>query len=146
MATGLMMVGMTASAGHASACTNIWNWMQPPFDTEHIQPAGQQLEGTTGPAQCGTSLLISGARSSHCAYPFEYRADVAQQVFDDLAQLMTHCVGPEVPEQTGKNGVNHPDSYDQKTFQADNGSISLSLKDKGNLNQTYIFLRFDAMP
>lgn len=142
---GAMFVGLTVSAAQASQCTHIRSWLALSFDTEHIQPMGQRLDGTTGAAICGNSMMMSGMRSRHCAWPFAFRADAARQVFEDLTKLIAQCVGPQTISK-GKGRVNHPDSYDQRTFQTDTGTVSLSLKDKGNLGETYIFLRFDVVP
>jgi hypothetical protein len=37
--------------------------------------------------------------------------------------------------------VNHPDAYDLRLFRLDGAEFAVSLKDKGALQQTLVFLR-----
>ena len=46
--------------------------------------------------------------------------------------------GPAGPDAR----VNHPDSYDLREWIADSGTWSVSVKDKGALGQTLVFLRY----
>ena len=98
-----------------------------------------------GPAQCGSSLAISGAKSVHCAWPFAYRAAAALDGFDQLVEQVEGCLGGS-GDGIGDQSVNHPDSYDLREFKIEGGSVAVSLKDKGALQQTYIFLRAEHQP
>ena len=40
--------------------------------------------------------------------------------------------------------VNHPDSYDLRQYAWEGGVVSLSLKDKGALGATMVFLRMQG--
>ena len=59
-------------------------------------------------------------------------------VFEDFLHRVSDCGAPIV--QTGPL-VSHPDSYHLRQFQVDEKTVSVSLKDKGALAQTYVFLR-----
>lgn len=87
---------------------------------------------------CQTSIALGGATSTHCAWGFAYRSVAATMVFDDFLNRVSAC-GPAIP-QTGPE-VSHPDSYDLRQFQVGDKTVSVSLKDKGALSQTYDFLR-----
>jgi hypothetical protein len=87
---------------------------------------------------CQTSIALGGATSAHCAWGFAYRSVASQQVFEDFLNRIAACGTPIT--QTGPE-VSHPDSYDLRQFQVDGKTVSVSLKDKGALAQTYVFLR-----
>ena len=90
--------------------------------------------------ECGASTFMSGVRSAHCAWSFSYRSRDATQAFQSLSQSLATCGDLVVPKKAAK-GVNHPDSFEQHLFKVDGGYVSVSLKDKGALQQTYVFLR-----
>lgn len=87
---------------------------------------------------CQTSIALGGAKSVHCAWGFAYRSAAATMVFEDVLTRIAACGTPI--DQTGPE-VSHPDSYDLRQFQVDDKTVSVSLKDKGALAQTYVFLR-----
>ncbi|WP_299288665.1 hypothetical protein [uncultured Tateyamaria sp.] len=87
---------------------------------------------------CSTSLDLTGARALNCRWPFDYRAQAATDAFTELLDATAQCLDTDgVTDQ----GVNHPDSYDLRTFTTDTAQVSVSIKDKGALQQTFIFLR-----
>ncbi|WP_299685977.1 hypothetical protein [uncultured Tateyamaria sp.] len=95
------------------------------------------------PGTCVTSLDLTGARAANCRWPFEYRAEAATTAFTTLLNATTRCLNANgVADQ----GVNHPDSYDLRTFDTETAQISVSIKDKGALQQTYVFLRVAPAP
>ncbi|WP_415918984.1 hypothetical protein [Tateyamaria sp. SN6-1] len=97
--------------------------------------------GTQG--TCTTSLDLTGARSLNCRWPFDYRAKGATDTFTDLLDVTTKCLNTD---GLSDQGVNHPDSYDLRTFNTDSAQVSISIKDKGALQQTFIFLRVAPRP
>ncbi len=101
------------------------------------------LFGANKPEQCGESLGQSGATSRHCAWGYPYRMAQAQQDFKTLGALLQGCF-EGAASGNGDQVVNHPDSYDLRMFQTENGALSMSLKDKGALQKTYIFLRAEG--
>ncbi|WP_425040942.1 hypothetical protein [Primorskyibacter sp. S187A] len=92
-----------------------------------------------GPAKCATARDLSGQTSHHCHWSFAFRADAAHTYFDTLSAALAFC--SETPVQVAGARVNHPDSFDQITGEIAEQSVSLSLKDKGALQQTLVFLR-----
>ncbi|WP_299196364.1 hypothetical protein [uncultured Tateyamaria sp.] len=125
-ATGLLL--LCASATHANTyCADL----TARTTTEIALPDGT-------PGTCSTSLDLSGAQAINCRWPFDYRADAATAAFTALLNATTQCLNTDgVTDQ----GVNHPDSYDLRIFQTEAAQISVSIKDKGALQQTYVFLR-----
>lgn len=95
-------------------------------------------DGAVG--QCATSLDLSGARALNCAWPYAFRTGDAQAAFLVARAALQSCLGAEVAE-TRDQGVNHPDFYDLRLFRTGQGEVGLSLKDKGALQRTYVFVR-----
>lgn len=91
-------------------------------------------------AECRTSLALSGASHVHCNWSFAYRSDQAEQVFQGLIRAMEACLGPEAT-MTSDSSVNHPDAYDLRMFDKGGQEFAVSLKDKGALQQTLVFVR-----
>jgi hypothetical protein len=97
----------------------------------------------TPPAFCGTSTDLSGQTSNHCAWEFDYRDPSALTAFSELSQRFDHCFGPH-SSPDDKASVNHPDSYTLRHYEDGSFLYALSLKDKGGLQKTMIFLRHFA--
>lgn len=95
--------------------------------------------------QCGSSLSMSGHHSLHCGWAFPYRATAATLAFEKLAVRIETCEGARQLKNAG-NGVNHPDTFDQRRIRFAGGTVSVSLKDKVALQETYILLRVQARP
>jgi len=94
------------------------------------------LEGATF---CQTSQDASGGAAFHCGWGYEYRSAAANTAFDQVVGQVKMCLTPQEVTEAGAQ-VNHPDSFDQRHYTVDGVRISLSLKDKGALQQTYVFL------
>lgn len=94
--------------------------------------------GQAGISQCTRSLDLSGASALNCAWPFPFREGAARKTFDVAFAQLQSCFGADASED---QPVNHPDFYDLRMFQTPQGEVGLSLKDKGALQQTYVFLR-----
>ena len=95
------------------------------------------------PGTCTTSLDVSGARALNCRWPFDYRAKAATDTFTGLLDATTQCLSTDgLTDQ----GVNHPDSYDLRTFETNTAQVSISIKDMGARQQTFIFLRVAPIP
>jgi hypothetical protein len=91
-------------------------------------------------AECRTSLALSGGSHVHCNWSFGYRSDQAKQVFQGLISAVATCLGPEAA-MTTESSVNHPDAYDLRMFDRGGQEFAVSLKDKGALQQTLVFVR-----
>lgn len=94
-------------------------------------------------SKCSTSLGLSGAQSIHCAMGFAYRSDIATTTFEKLVKGTETCIGTAF-QSVNDQDVNHPDFYDLRSFKTEDSTISISLKDKGALQMTYVFLRVEA--
>jgi hypothetical protein len=101
---------------------------------------GEVLELGQGQAECRTSLALGGAGSTHCLLEYPYRSDEATQTFDALLIEMNACIGAGATI-TQDQSVNHPDAYDLWTFEDGARSYAVSIKDKGALQQTLVFVR-----
>jgi hypothetical protein len=96
---------------------------------------------TAAQAGCQTSLSIGGGRSLHCRWSFAYRAPAATQAFDTLLHDIAACGAQNVEQD---QDVNHPDFYDLHVFSFADNTVGVSLKDKGAISQTLVFLTFNA--
>ncbi|WP_424977926.1 hypothetical protein [Leisingera sp. S232] len=95
------------------------------------------------PHHCARAAGLEGGSASYCAFVFPFRSLAASETFSGLLERFAEC--PAVPELTTAGpAVNHPDSYELKVFQLGAETVSLALKDKGGIAQTYIFVRIEA--
>lgn len=77
-----------------------------------------------------------------CTVTFAYRDPVARAYFEALRDLYRAC--PDLVTAQKDPPVNHPDSYDAWTFRYKTWDLRLTLKDKAQLQQT--FVRWDQVP
>ena len=94
-------------------------------------------------SDCGAFLDETGAPAQFCQWKFDYRSDAAQAAFSASELALDGCFNKTLPSG---GDVNHPDSYDQIFYTAENKLISLSLKDKAQQQATYLFLRIETAP
>lgn len=97
-----------------------------------------------GDAVCRTSLAMDGMRNMHCALEFEYRSADARAAFDGLVAEMAACLGPDAT-MSGDQAVNHPDAFELIEFDLNGRSYAVSIKDKGALQQTLVFVRVQIL-
>ncbi len=93
-----------------------------------------------GTSSCQTSLALSGGQSQTCGWAFAYRSEAAQQAFDAVLDALVLCLGKHAAVRKD-TAVNHPDFYDLRLFRSETAEIAVSIKDKGALQETYVFLR-----
>ena len=129
--TRFWVLALCATAAHADAYCADLTALADGSAAEISLPSG-------APGICTTSLDLSGARALNCRWPFDYRAQAATDAFDTLLDATAKCLNTG---GTTDQGVNHPDSYDLRMFATPTAQISVSIKDKGALQQTFIFLR-----
>lgn len=94
-----------------------------------------------GAPDCGSSRGQNGAGAFHCAWVFPLRADAAARAFGSLHHVLISCGA--VAGSKEEPAVNHPDSYAQRRFDYHTARISLALKEKSALRQSYLFLRVE---
>ena len=92
--------------------------------------------------ECTRYLGQNGGQGVSCFWSFPFRAPEAPQFADAIWAEVQSCrpgkaAGPDAL-------VNHPDSYDLRVWITDGATYHLSLKDKGGLQQTLVFLRIEG--
>lgn len=92
-------------------------------------------------ATCATYLTVDATTGASCHWSFAFRDAAALDFSDSLLDQLKAC-------RTGMakgadQQVNHPDSYDLRQVQGEDGTYAISVKDKGALNLTLVFLRFE---
>ena len=91
-------------------------------------------------SKCSSALAQTGGRFTYCAWSFDYRAPLANDAFNHLLHAVPACLGLDVARKNDQK-VNHPDFYDLQLFETPEAEVSVSLKDKAGLQETYVFLR-----
>ena len=99
-----------------------------------------QLVLAQGVASCQSSLMLGGARNMNCVLEYPYRSAQAARAFDDIRADLAACLGPQATEVIDRS-VNHPDAYDLREFDLNGRMYAVSIKDKGALQQTLVFVR-----
>lgn len=90
------------------------------------------------PATCQTAQQVTG-EVIFCYSEHAFRSETALKQAQRLEKRLTACFG--AIQTTADATVNHPDSYDARHFDVTGARISLSVKDKGALGKTLVFLR-----
>ena len=93
---------------------------------------------------CQTYLSQSGSEGASCAWTFPYRAKEAVEFYDRARREIARC-HLKAPASASDLRVNHPDSYDLEEFVGEDGTMSVSLKDKGALGNSFVFIRFEPL-
>lgn len=96
-------------------------------------------------ATCQTSLLMSGQTQRNCYWSYPYRSAEAGSAFAEYASKLAMCLGPEAVRSVDQS-VNHPDAYELHLFELNGAEYAVSLKDKGALQKTLVFLRVPVAP
>jgi hypothetical protein len=123
------MIAVLASPAQAGTCTALLAFV-----------IGDDVPRLTDEdAKCTSSRTLGGGQSKDCYWSFDYRSAEATQVYEQMTELLGLCADSPVEVQTAQ--VNHPDSFDQVLGLVEGRKVSVSLKDKGALNQTLVFLR-----
>ncbi len=93
-------------------------------------------------ARCTTFLGQSGKDGVSCHWTFPFRDAGAAEFAASLWSTLAACR----PGSAGgaDQRVNHPDSFDLLEWQGADGVYRVSVKDKGGLNRTLVFLGFEG--
>ncbi len=92
-------------------------------------------------ATCSLFLGQSARTGVSCHWEYSFRDAAAPRQAKEMWSGLRHCragIEPE-PDQL----VNHPDSYDLKEWISKTGIYSISVKDKGQLERTLVFFRYE---
>jgi len=92
-------------------------------------------------ATCATYLTEAGTTGTSCHWSFSFRDPIAK---DEAAQIWA-ALATCRPNGTSASDqpVNHPDSYDLRAWRTEAATYAISVKDKGALNRTLVFLRVE---
>lgn len=75
-----------------------------------------------------------------CRWEFDFRSRQAVLKFKDTVSSVLSCNEGTHQVQQDKP-VNHPDTYSLRIIKTPKASVRISLKDKGALQKTYVFLQ-----
>lgn len=114
---------------------------QPGLAADCAQVTALETFQTPETASCTTYLAETTQTANSCAWEFAFRDPSAIKFAEELWRAITSCRAgaTQGPDQQ----VNHPDSYDLRIWKAESGDFALSVKDKGQLNRTLVFFRFE---
>ena len=76
----------------------------------------------------------------HCTWEFPHRAEQAYETFEEIAGKLNACIGGRATLHSDRS-VNHPDYYASRRYELKRADISVSVKDKGALGSTFVFVR-----
>ncbi|WP_162798547.1 hypothetical protein [Sulfitobacter sp. SK012] len=142
VAASLVFSGQARADGF---CNDLHIFAKQAVSIDHDVLVPPSLMPNSAPPTCGTSRGLSGNSSVHCYWAFDYRSKAARMSFERLHADVSNCAGPSAaPDHEAS--VNHPDSYQLHQFELDQDKISISLKDKGALQKTLVFLRIERAP
>ncbi len=90
------------------------------------------------PATCSVAHQTSG-ETLFCYAEHPFRSETATEQAERIEAEVGACFN--APARQADAEVNHPDSYTARWFDVEGARISLSVKDKGALGKTLVFLR-----
>jgi len=89
--------------------------------------------------KCRMIQTLSGSKTYHCSWKFPFRDNAASEAFEAYNQEIAACFVNST-QAVQDHGVNHPDSYQQVQHKIGDVAVSVSIKDKGALGETYVFV------
>jgi hypothetical protein len=93
-------------------------------------------------SECAVSTS-SIPKSYSCTWAFDFRAGATYETYEEIRARLDGCIG-EASTTRDDRGVNHPDFYAARHYLLKQTDISVSIKDKGELRKTFVFLRVRA--
>jgi len=140
----------SATLGVAQAqdlCANVdylINQSQSGFSKIAAKPKGDSGDHDVTLTLAGASYCLVTKRAKrnwyHCGWEFPYRAKQAYETFEQIAGSMNACIGRRATLHNDQS-VNHPDYYSSRRFELEQADVSVSVKDKGTLGSTFVFVR-----
>lgn len=85
-------------------------------------------------------ISSSGQYVLTCTWQFPYRSEFAAARFEAIRELIAKSAD-DPADVTKDQNVNHPDYYEAYYYDMGNHVLSASIKDKGALQKTLVFLR-----
>ena len=95
----------------------------------------------TGAKSCQMTIGLGGVKAYHCAWEFDYRAEAALNTFAEFDAALAACF--DATSQHDQD-VNHPDFYDLREYAVTGAVVRVSLKDKGALGLSYVFVAVEG--
>ena len=132
-------------------CTDISRLVaEAPYDFPNVTVESRRGSGgfdvtlkLANASDCAVRRLLH-ANSYYCTWEFQHRDAHAYEVFEDLGQKLERCVGRDAARSDDQN-VNHPDFYDARIFELGDVKIAISVKDKSELEATYVFVSVERL-
>jgi len=81
----------------------------------------------------------------YCVWSYRLRAAEARRAFEEMDGQLRACLGQHAQARSDP-GVNHPDTYDARQYPVLGARVTVSLKDKGALQRSLVFVRVDSRP
>ncbi len=96
----------------------------------------------TGASYC--TVTKKSKRSTYlCGWEFPHRAEHAYGTFDGFVRKVDDCIGRQATVHSDQS-VNHPDYYASRRYEMEQAEVSVSVKDKGALGSTFVFVRVQS--
>lgn len=123
----LILVAVYPTIGWADSCDRV-------TVLEGFATTGAEPNGST----CATYAGLNGTNGVSCYWAFPFRSHEAAAFSNDVWTEVKRCrVGHASPDT---NPVNHPDSYDVRALNANQGIYRVTTKDKNQRQRTFVFL------
>lgn len=143
----LLFLATIGMARAQDLCTNIdylIDQSRSQFADIADKPSGEAGDHDVTRALAGASYcrVTKTSRGSvyHCAWEFPHRAEPAYDAFDELVRSVNECIGQHATLHSDQS-VNHPDYYASRRFEVEQADVTVSVKDKGALGRTFVFVR-----
>jgi len=102
------------------------------------------------PSEHDVTLVLDGAtkcaviaqskkRSYYCVWEFPHRDQGAYRQFKELDRVVSDCLGQQA-EANRDQSVNHPDFYDSRMYEMAHATVTVSVKDKSALANTFVYV------
>ena len=135
MTTAALIAAMSSSVQALPTCVELSTFLAD----------GDNRAAFKGADTCRTTRQLGGGSAYHCAWSYPYRSKHSRTALQTFLARIESCEGVARSTQP-ETGVNHPDTYEQWVFRVAGRTISVSLKDKAQLDRSYLFLGISADP
>ena len=147
LALGMFPAAIGRADGFCADVKNLIEHARSNFSSNPARP-GEGEGGNAGPlllrdaSDCRVALQLGG-NFYYCAWKHPFRAASAARSFERINEELQQCIGDRATIH-GDQGVNYPDFYDARHYILDGASVTVSLKDKIELQSTFVFVRVNS--
>ena len=147
LALGMFPVAIGRADGLCSDVKILIEHARSNFSSNPVRP-GEGEGGDAGPlmlrdaSDCRVALQLAG-NFYYCAWKHPFRAASAALSFERINKELKECIGDRATIHSDQ-GVNHPDFYDSRHYILDGAVVTVSLKDKIELQSTFVFVRVNS--